>query len=132
MAKYVNGNATYEMSVDSLNKVLHLQASGFFGEIDGNSFLNEYDRIVKTFPTSGYSLIIDAPDLQPSSPKVAEMLGTLLERYMKVPFKNRFLITKGNVIAIMQFKRLGSGIPGWTQSVEYVDDYKTALLKAKQ
>lgn len=119
------------MNIDSLNKVLHLKASGFFGEEDGNAFLKEYDQIVKTFPANSYTLIIDAPDLQPSSPKVAEMLGSLLDRYMKVPFKKRFLVTKGNVIAIMQFKRLGSNIPGWSQGVEYVDDYEAAMLKIK-
>ena len=119
------------MEVDSVNKVLHLSASGFFGEEDGNSYLKDYDAIVKTFPTREYALVIDAPDLKPSSQTVADMLGTLLEKYVAVPFKKRFLVTKGNVIAIMQFKRLGSKIPGWTEGVEYVDDYDAALTKAK-
>lgn len=131
MVKYHKGNATYDMEADSMNKVLHLRASGFFSEEDGDSYLKDYDKIVGTFPTEEYALIIDAPNLKPSSPKVADMLGILLEKYMKVPFKKRFLITQGNPVAIMQFKRLGSGIPGWTESVEYVDDYSAALQKAR-
>lgn len=41
---------------------------------------------------------------------------------MAVPFKSRFLITKGNAVTISQFKRLGKQIPGWTESVQYVDN----------
>lgn len=131
MIQYSKQNATYEMDVDSANKVLHLKAAGFFGEADGGSFLKDYDAIVETFPTKDYTLIIDAPDLKPSSPKVADMLGVLLEKYMTVPFKKRLLVTEGNSIAIMQFKRLGASIPGWTESVEYVNKYSDALAKAK-
>lgn len=131
MVKYEKEAALYEMDVDSANKVLHLTASGFFNEADGNSFLNDYDKIVKTISSKDYSLIVDAPDLKPSNPQVADMLGTLLERYIKTPFKKRFLITKGNIVTIMQFKRIGAQIPGWTEGVEYVNDYAGALAKAK-
>jgi hypothetical protein len=132
MVKYEKGKANYEMNVDLANKVLHLKAFGFFGEEDGQSFLNDYDKIVKTIPAAEYSLIINVPDLKPSGNKVVDMLGTLLERYMRVPFKKRFLVTKGDAITIMQFKRLGAGVPGWSTGVEYVNDYETALLKAKK
>lgn len=57
------------------------------------------------------------------------MLGTLLKRYMKVPFKSRFLTTKGSTVTVSQFKRLGKAIPGWTESVQYVDDFNEALQK---
>lgn len=131
MVKYKKDNANYEMKEDSANKVLYLTASGFFNDEDGKSFLNDYDKTVKTIPAKDYTLILDAPDLKPSSPDVAGMLIVLLERYIKVPFKKRYFITKGNSITMMQFKRLGSSIPGWTEGVEYVDDYQAALARAK-
>lgn len=127
MVKYQNGNAYYEMNVDSVKKVFHLRATGFFAEEDGVSYLNDYDKTVKTFPTKDYALIIDGSQLKPSSPQVAEALGTLLEKYMKIPFKKRFLVTEGNAIAIAQFKRLGGQIPGWNESVQYVNTVNDAM-----
>ena len=132
MAKYEKNKANYEMNVDRVNKVLHLKAEGFFNEEDGKSFLEDYDRTVQTFSTKEYALVINVPDLKPSGSKVAEMLGTLLQRYMSVPFRKRYLVTKGNTITVMQFKRLGQRIPGWTEGVEYVNDYETALHKSKE
>lgn len=128
--KYQGKNSMYQLEVDKVRKIFHAHASGFFTVEDGKSFLTEYDKITKTFPAKDYALIIDAPDLKPSTPDVAEMLGLLLQKYMEVPFKKRFLITKGNIVAINQFKRLGKGIPGWTESVQYVDDIAAARLKA--
>lgn len=68
-----------------------------------------------------YTLIIDAPELKPSTPEVAEALGELLKKYMEVPSSKRYLITQGNPVTIMLFKRLGGHVPGWTESVQYVD-----------
>ena len=132
MAKYQKNKASYEMNVDRVNKVLHLKADGFFNEEDGQSFLEDYDRTVQTFPTKEYALIINVPDLKPSGSKVAEMLGTLLQRYMSVPFRKRYLVTKGNTITVMQFKRLGQHIPGWKDGVEYVLDYDEAMQKSRE
>lgn len=131
MAKYQGKLSTYELTVDKVNKVFHAQASGFFSVEDGASFLNDYDELTKSLPANTYTLIINAPELKPSSPEVAEMLGTLLSKYMSVPFKARYLVTKGKVITINQFKRLGGKIPGWTESVQYVNDYEEALSKIK-
>ena len=127
MKKYQGKNSNYQLEVDKTKKVFHAQAWGFFSEEDGQSFLKDYDEITKTFPTKEYALIIDAPDLKPSSPEVAKMLGGLLKKYMGVPFNKRFLVTKGNIITISQFKRLGKEVPGWTESVQYVDNYNDVL-----
>lgn len=127
MKKYQGKNSSYQLSEDKLKKVFHAKALGFFTEEDGVAFLRDYDEITKTFPAKEYSLIIDAADLKPSSPDVAKMLGSLLEKYMEVSFKKRFLVTKGNVITISQFKRLGKEIPGWTESVQYVDTFDDAI-----
>lgn len=127
MKKYQGKNSSYQFEVDELKKVFHAEAAGFFSEEDGASFLKDYLEITKTFPAKEYALIIDAPELKPSSPEVAKMLGGLLEKYMEVPFKKRFLVTKGNAITSSQFKRLGKEVPGWTESVKYVDDYNEAL-----
>lgn len=129
MVKYQGKNSNYQFNVDKVKKVFHAQASGFFSEEDGASFLKDYNEITKTFPTKDYALVIDAAELKPSSPDVANMLGVLLQRYMEVPFKNRFLVTQGNVVTISQFKRLGKGISGWTESVQYVDDFNEAMQK---
>ena len=32
-----------------------------------------------------------------------------------------------NIITISQFKRLGKEIPGWTESVQYVDNFSDVL-----
>lgn len=127
MAKYQGKSSSYELSLDKEKKVFHAQATGFFREEDGISFLKDYDEITKDITPNTYALIIDAPDLQPSSPAVAEALGVLLQKYMEVPFKSRFLVTKGNPVTQMQFRRLGNSIPGWTQSVQYVDDLDAAM-----
>lgn len=129
MAKYQGKNASYELKLDKSKKIFHAQASGFFSVEDGTSFLKDYDQITKTFPAKDYTLIVDAAELKPSTPEVADMLGTLLKRYMEVPFKSRFLITKGSAVTISQFKRLGKTISGWTESVQYVDDFNEALQK---
>jgi hypothetical protein len=129
MAKYQGQNSSYELKVDSSKKIFHAQAAGFFTIEDGTSFFNDYQKITKTFPAEEYTLIIDAPELKPSSPQVADMLGELLGAYMAVPFKARFLTTAGNVVAVSQFKRLGKEIPGWTESVQYVKDFNEALDK---
>ena len=127
MKKYQGKNSNYQLEVDKTKKIFHAQASGFFSEEDGKSFLKDYDEITKTFPAKEYALIIDAPDLKPSSPEVAKMLGGLLEKYMAVPFNKRFLVTKGNIITVSQFKRLGKEVSGWTESVKYVDEYSEAI-----
>lgn len=56
------------------------------------------------------------------SGNLLDLLGVLLQKYMDVPFLKRYLVTKGSTVSIMQFKRLGSQIPGWTESVQYVDN----------
>lgn len=127
MKKYQGTNSNYQLEVDNTKKVFHAQAAGFFTEKDGESFLKDYNDITKTFSSKDYTLVIDAPELKPSSPEVAKMLGVLLQRYMEVPFKKRFLVTKGNVITMSQFKRLGKEISGWTESVQYVDNFNDAL-----
>ncbi len=127
MKKYQGKNSSYQFDVDNVKKVFHAQAAGFFTEEDGESFLKDYNEATKTFPSKDYALVIDAPELKPSSPEVAKMLGVLLQRYMEVPFKKRFLVTKGNIITISKFKRLGKEIPGWTESVQYVDNFSDAL-----
>lgn len=127
MIKYQGKTSNYQLNVDKIKKVFHAQASGFFSEEDGGSFLKDYDAITKTFPSKDYALVIDAAELKPSSPAVANMLGTLLQRYMEVPFKSRFLVTQGNIVTISQFKRLGKEIPGWTESIQYVDNFNDAL-----
>ncbi len=131
MAKYQGKLSTYELTADTINKVFHAEASGFFSVEDGQSFLKDYDQVTKSLPANTYTLIIDAPELKPSSPEVAALLGTLLLKYMEVPFKARYLVTKGSVITLQQFKRIGKDIPGWTESVQYVDNYEDALKANK-
>ncbi len=131
MAKYQGKLSTYDLSTDTVNKVFHAEASGFFSVEDGQSFLKDYDQVTKPLPANTYTLIIDAPELKPSSPEVAALLGTLLQKYMEVPFKARYLVTKGSVITLQQFKRIGKDIPGWTESVQYVDNYEDALKAIK-
>lgn len=122
MAMYKNKNTSYDMIIDKIKKTFHLSATGFFSAEDGQSFLNDYNRLVQTFPTSDYNLIIDAGELKPSSPEVAQHLGSVLMRYMEVPFTRRFLLTQGSAVTMSQFKRLGEQIPGWKESIEYVKD----------
>jgi hypothetical protein len=129
MAKYQGKRSTYELTVDNTKKIFHAQASGFFSIEDGNSFMSDYDALAKPLKPNTYTLIIDAPELQPSSPEVAAMLGGLLQKYMDIPFKTRYLVTKGNTVAIMQFKRLGKAITGWTESIQYVDELSDAMHK---
>lgn len=121
MKEYQGKRCTYKFTSDVDKKVFHAEASGFFTLEDGASFLKDYDEITESLPKNEYTLIIDAPELKPSSPEVAEALGVLLQKYMDVPFSKRYLITNGNFLTIMQFKRLGAHIPGWTESVQYVD-----------
>lgn len=121
MKKYQGKRCSYELTVDDEKKVFHAQAAGFFSLEDGASFIKDYDEITDRLPKNVYTLIIDAPELKPSSPEVAAALGELLQKYMDVPFQKRYLVTQGNLLTIMQFKRLGSQIPGWTESVQYVD-----------
>ncbi len=127
MSKYQGKNSSYQFEVDKIKKVFHAQAAGFFSEEEGKAFLKDYDEIAKKIPTKDYALIIDAADLKPSSTDVAKVLFEVLKRYMEVHFKKRFLITKGNLITVSQFKRLGKDVPGWTESIIYVDDYNDAL-----
>lgn len=122
MAMYEKNNVKYDMVIDKVKKVFHLSASGFFGADDGNSFINDYNRLVRTFPANEYNLVIDVCELKPTSPEVGELLGALLVRYMEVPFAKRFLLTQGSAVTMMQFKRLGGNISGWTESVQYVKD----------
>lgn len=131
MPKYQGKNCSYEMTVDRDKKVFLAQASGFFSVEDGESFLKDYDQVTKAFPAKDYTLIINAPELKPSSPEVAGMLKILLEKYIAVPFKARYLVTKGSAVTISQFKRLGAQVPGWTESVQYVDDVNDALKQIK-
>jgi hypothetical protein len=129
MATYQGRRSTYDLTIDSDKKIFHAQASGFFDMEDGESFLKDYDNLTKSLHENTYTLVIDAPELHPSSPQVAELLGVLLQKYMDVPFKARYLVTNGNQVTIMQFKRIGKSIPGFTESVQYVDDYEEALSK---
>ncbi|KNF08629.1 hypothetical protein CLPU_6c01150 [Gottschalkia purinilytica] len=124
MIKYENANVTYTMDLNNVKKYIHLQATGFFTEEDGKSFINDYNKIVKTFSTNDYKLIIDASELKASTPQVADILEVLLRRYIEVPFKQRYLVSK-SITTKSQFRRLGSQIPGW--DVEYVDDAKSLL-----
>jgi hypothetical protein len=127
MAKYQGKRSSYDLSINEGKKIFHAQAAGFFDTADGESFLKDYDSLTKAIPAGIYNLVIDAPELQPSTPQVAEMLAVLLKRYIDIPFKTRFLVTNGNAVTMMQFKRIGKSIPGWTESVQYVDSFNDAL-----
>ncbi len=129
MAKYQGKRSSYDLAIDAGKKIFHAQASGFFEVVDGESFMKDYAELTKPLPANTYSLVIDAPELQPSNPQVAEMLGGLLQQYMNVPFKSRFLVTNGSSVTMMQFKRIGKSIPGWTEGVQYVDSFAEALTK---
>lgn len=131
MAKYQGKRSNYELTVDESGKLFHAQASGFFEVEDGEAFIKDYIALTKPLQADTYSLVINAPELQPSNPQVAEMLGTLLKKYMEVPFKSRFLVTNGNPVTMMQFKRLGKSITGWVEGVQYVDSYEEAISKIK-
>ncbi len=124
---YEKGKVKYDMTTDNGEKTFHLYAEGFFTEEDGQSFIYDYNRLVKTFSTKDYKLIIDVSGLKPSTPKVGELLQSLLARYIEVPFKKRYLITGGNPITVSQCKRLGSSIPGWEQSIEYIATIDNAI-----
>ncbi|EOD00452.1 hypothetical protein [Caldisalinibacter kiritimatiensis] len=130
MVNYEKNRASYTMKTDKVKKIVHLAASGFFSIEDGESFINDYEKIVKSIPTQDFVLVIDiSNDLKPSSPDVAKILAKLLKRYIEVPFKKRFLTSKGNVVAVAQFKRLGKSIPGWQENVEYVNDLNEVYQK---
>lgn len=124
MTKYQGNRCEYELAIDEVKKVFHAKASGFFAPEDGTSFMKDYDELTKSLKENVYTLILDAPELKPSSPEVAAALGILLQKYMDVPFKKRYLITNGNPVTIMQFKRLGSKIPGWETGVQYVNSFE--------
>lgn len=127
MAKYQGERSEFEFIVNESKKVFQAQASGSFSVEDGKAFQKEYDNLTRSLSANTYTLIINAPELKPSTPDVAEMLGTLLQKYMSVPFKARYLVTKGNPVTMMQFKRLGSAVEGWTDSVQYVNDLEDAM-----
>ena len=118
MISFDNGKVSYTMDLNNQKKYLHLKACGFFSVEDGQSFLNDYNKIVKTFSTSSYNLIIDASDLKASGAGSAELLGKLLHRYIEVPFNKRYLVAD-NPVTKSQFRRLGEQVPGWdVESIE--------------
>ncbi|QUH30718.1 hypothetical protein [Vallitalea guaymasensis] len=127
---YENGSARYTMEVNETEKFVHLSASGFYKEEDGDSFINAYNKLVGSMNTNNYVLVINlSNDLKPSSPPVADKLTDLMKRYIEVPFKRRFLLTEGNIITISQFKRLGKQIPGWDEGIEYADNMQEVKSK---
>lgn len=129
MAKYQGLKSSYELTIDQVKKVFLAQASGFFSVEDGQSFIKDYDNLTQSLPANTFTLIIDAPELKPSTPEVAAALEILLKKYIEVPFKQRFFVSKGNLFTVMQFKRLGGTIAGWTDGVQYVDELEDAMKK---
>lgn len=129
MIKYYGTNSYYEFIIDEGKKVMHIQSSGYFTSEDGQSYIKDFIHLSKSLPANTYTLIIDPPELKPSSPEVTLELVKILKIIAEFPFKQRFIITYGNFFTIMQVKRLGATVPGWIEGVEYIENFDEVMKR---
>lgn len=129
MTKYYGKNSYYEFMIDEEKKVLHSKASGYFSLEDAVSFIKDFKNLSKSLPANTYTLFIDPLELKPSAPEVTVELIEVLKIYAEFPFKQRLVITNGNLFTIIQVKRLGADVPGWSEGVQYLDDFEEAMKR---
>ncbi|MCX7709433.1 MAG: hypothetical protein N2484_06235 [Clostridia bacterium] len=118
----------YKMEVDAVKKVFLIVAEGFFTMEEGQKFTADYQTKTNSFKPQEYTLIVDAKEIKPSSPEVAQALQAVMGMYIEVPFKKRFVIKLDSTIAQSQVQRLGKALPGF-DLLEFVDSIDEALKK---
>ncbi|MGG4470143.1 hypothetical protein ABER68_19050 [Paenibacillus alvei] len=91
-------------------KELFITVSGFMKEEDGQSFLTEYNKHVKSIVPATYTLVIDSTNLAASKPDMLPVLEGCFKLYMSNGFKKIIMINPSSAISKMQMKKLAASI----------------------
>jgi hypothetical protein len=125
-------SGAFSMSLDPAKKVMVAFAEGLFDMEKGTAFCNDFlETAKKASQFKDYSLIVDVKGVKPTSPEVQEALGQAMALYASkdFTFKKRFMTKLTSAITQSQVARLAKGIPGFSETVTFVDTKEDALAQ---
>lgn len=125
-------SGVFSMDLDPGKKVMIAFAEGLFDVDKGVEFCNAFMETAKRASQfKDYSLIVDVKGVKPTSPEVQEALGQALALYASKDFvfKKRFMTKLTSAITQSQVVRLSGNIPGFSETIEFVNTKEEALAQ---
>ncbi len=99
----------YKMSINENKKSVYVSAWGIVSPEEGMKYIAEFMDLTKKVNPTEYYLLLDGTNLEVSEENSAVLLEGLLQTYIQLPFKVRYITKFNSPIAQSQFKRLLKG-----------------------
>lgn len=96
----------FEIKIDKNKKAFVINVGGFFKPEEGKSFLDTYNKDVKSLNPSDYNVIILGEGLSTSSQEMIDILEGTINMYKKTGFKKYYGTLPNSPSATMQLKRV--------------------------
>lgn len=109
----------YTFDINTTKKLFYVTTEGMFDIDKAEAYIRDFSANLKKINPSEYVFLIDSRKQITSKPEVGEVLSNALKLYMDTPFKKRYIVKLGSVIAMSQVKRLGGS--QFSQKIDLVD-----------
>lgn len=97
----------FNLSTDSVKKIINIELEGTFSEEDGIKSIQAYQQTINPITPSEYGLQIDCRKLNVTAPDVVPLLEGCFNMFKKDGFAKVNLTLENNPILKMQLARLG-------------------------
>jgi hypothetical protein len=113
----------YRFAVDEVNKIIHIEVSGFLKRDEILAFVNDKRELFKQYFPKEYSLLIDAQRLDAISQDCIQLYQEVME--VGLDWAKKIAVVNGNrMVTRMQMKRIES-------SAKQKDETKIAIMRFK-
>jgi CO dehydrogenase/acetyl-CoA synthase delta subunit len=113
----------YRFAVDEVNKIIHIEVSGFLERDEILAFVNDKRELFKQYFPKEYSLLIDAQRLDAISQDCIQLYQEVMEAGLD--WAKKIAVVNGNrMVTQMQMKRIES-------SAKQKDETKIAIMRFK-
>lgn len=94
------------ISVDSVNKIVHMTVAGQMTMEDANLFLEDYKTKITPLDGKQYALVVDCTEMKVLTPDMTDSLTGGMQLYKETGFYKVTYTVKGNAILKMQLSRI--------------------------
>ncbi|APM40854.1 hypothetical protein BS101_20145 [Clostridium kluyveri] len=102
----MGGIFMYKLEIKPEKNIFLITFKGLLSKKEGEEFLSELLRKLKTFDTSKYNLVVDTQELKVSTQDSTDNIKSTIELLVKTPFKGRYNVVPKSIIAELQAKRV--------------------------
>lgn len=96
----------YKLELNPNEKVFLITMSGLLSKEEGDRYLTDLQRKLKTFNTSEYYLVVNTQELKASKQDSIDNIKNSIELIVTTPFKGLYNIVPKSVITSSQAKRV--------------------------